>query len=189
MNRFVRVPLTIAVLVCLAAAPVTAGSLAGVELPDQLKVGDTTLTLNGLGLREATFLKVDVYVAGLYLPERSSDAEAILDSEAPKVLHMHFVRKVGREDITKAWIEGFEKNAEAAIGSLRDRIDRLNGWMQDMSKGDTIRFTWDGSGTAVAVNGVEQGVIEGAGFARGLFAVFLGPEPPNPGLKTGLLGR
>lgn len=188
MNRFARVAVPIVALVALSVAPAGAATLAGIELPDQLKVGDATLALNGLGLREATFLKVDVYVAGLYLPARTSDAEAILGSDDAKVLHMHFVRKVGRDDITEAWVEGFEKNA-GDLAPLRDRLDTLNGYMQDMTKGDTIRFTWDGSATTVAVNGADKGSIDGADFARGLFSVFVGPEPPNPGLKTGLLGR
>lgn len=182
-------------VVCILAAfiavavPAAAGSLAGVELPDQVKAGDTTLTLNGLGLREATFLKVDVYVAGLYLENRTSDAEAILASDGPKVLHMHFVRKVGRDDITKAWSEGFAKNLGAGASALADDIKTLNGWMEDMNKGDTLRFTFTPEGgLEVSIKGSQRGAIAGPEFARGMFAVFLGPEPPNPGLKEGLLG-
>jgi len=44
-----------------------AGELAGVTFPDQISVDSRTLLLNGMGLREATILKVDVYVAALYL--------------------------------------------------------------------------------------------------------------------------
>lgn len=177
-------------VVLAVALPATAAALADVELPDQVKVGDVTLTLNGLGLREATFLKVDVYVAGLYLPSASSDAGEILASDGPKVLHMHFVRKVGRDDIAKAWSEGFAKNLGAEASALAGDVERLNGWMEDMGKGDSLRFTWNADGgVEVSVKGSRRGAIEDAAFARGLLAVFLGPEPPNPGLKDGLLGR
>mgnify|MGYP001814691759 CR=1 FL=1 len=171
------------------ALPAVAASLADVEFPDQIKVGEVALTLNGLGMREATFLKVDVYVAGLYLESTGSDAEAILASTGPKVLHMQFVRKVGRSDITKAWNEGFTNNVGADADALADELERLNGWMEDMNKGDSLRFTWTANGAVeVSVKGSRRGTIEGATFARGLLAVFLGPEPPNPGLKDGLLG-
>lgn len=49
-----------------------AASVAGVTLPDTATVGSTRLVLNGLGLRTKFVLKV--YVAGLYLPQKSSDA-------------------------------------------------------------------------------------------------------------------
>ena len=64
----------------LVAAPAMAGKKAGVTMPDAIKVSDKTLTLNGMGLREATFLKVDVYVAGLYVENVSSDAGMLVTS-------------------------------------------------------------------------------------------------------------
>jgi hypothetical protein len=42
--------------------------------------------------------------------------------------------------------------------------------------------------TQVDVNGAVKGTIKGDDFAKAFFAVWLGPNPPNPGLKTGLLG-
>ena len=41
----------------------------GVDFPEQIQVHDTNLTLNGLGIRKATFLKVNVYVAALYVAQ------------------------------------------------------------------------------------------------------------------------
>ena len=72
-----------------------------VSFPEQVQSEDGTLTLNGLGLRQATFLKVDVYVAALYLARTFTDADAILESNTPKELTLHFVRDVGRADLNK----------------------------------------------------------------------------------------
>lgn len=58
----------------------------GVSFPEQIQSADATLQLNvnGLGLRQATFLKIDVYVAALYLTAVSTDANAIwLGSQPP----------------------------------------------------------------------------------------------------------
>ncbi len=163
---------------------------AGVEMPDQVNVHGQNLVLNGLGVRQATVMHVNVYVAGLYVPERSSDPSQILRPDEPKVLHLTFVRDVRRDQMTKAWQEGFEKNAGAQLGSLRPRIDELNGWMADLKRGDTLTFTYSpGRGVEVRVGGAAKGTIPGDDFAQALFGVWLGPHPPNDTLKAGLLGR
>ena len=53
--------------VVLGAATATAATKAGVTMPDSVTVETKTLSLNGLGLREATIFDVDGYVAGLYV--------------------------------------------------------------------------------------------------------------------------
>ncbi len=176
-------------VVLLAVLPASAAELAGVKLPDSADVAGKTLVLNGLGLREATFLRVDVYVAGLYLEAKTKDASAIIGSDAPKRLVMHFVRKVGKSDITKAWTEGFEANSPDLYAAVKDRVATMNGWMQDVVAGDEMVFTYvPGEGTTVEVKGKAAGTIPGLDFAQALWSVWMGPKPPNAGLKTGLLG-
>ena len=43
-------------------------------------------------------------------------------------------------------------------------------------------------GMQVEVNGTVKGTITGDDFATAFLAIWLGPHPPNPGLKSGLLG-
>jgi hypothetical protein len=168
----------------------TAGSKSGVTMPDKITVGERTLVLNGMGLREATWLKVDVYVAGLYLESVSSDAGAIIASPQTKRLVLRFVRDVDRGDIVKAWTSGFKGNATVKLESIQPLIERLNAWMGDFEKGDTLVFTFlPGAGVQVDVNGARKGVLAGDDFARSLLAIWLGPKPPTGALKTGLLGN
>jgi hypothetical protein len=163
---------------------------AGVRMPDQMNVRGQNLVLNGLGVREASVLHVDVYVAGLYVPQRSSDPSQILRADEPKVVSLVFVHDVRRDQMTKAWQEGFQKNAGNRLGALQPRIDLLNGWMADMKKGDTLAFTYvPGQGVEVRAGGAVKGTIPGDDFAQTLFAIWLGPHPPNAGLKAGMLGR
>ncbi len=172
------------------ASPAGAAELAGVTLPDQVAVEGRTLLLNGMGLRQATFLRVDVYVAGLYLEEKSSEADAIIESETTKRIVMRFVRSVGRKDLVKAWTEGFDRNAGKDRTALEESLATLNSWMVDIGKGETLAFTYvPEKGVEGEVNGRPKGTIPGAGFARVLFCIWLGPSPPNAGLKEGLLGR
>jgi hypothetical protein len=176
--------------VLLAAGPAYAGTLEGVTLPDREEVGGSTLVLNGMGLREATVLMVNVYVAGLYLPEKTTDPAAILAPGEPKRLVMSFVRSVGKEKLSDAWSEGFEKNAGGDAAEVASGLTALNGAMEDVKKGDAIVLTYlPGSGTTVTVKGKEAATIPGEAFQKVLFSVWLGAHPPNVGLREGLLGR
>ncbi|TMH34194.1 MAG: hypothetical protein E6H66_10480 [Betaproteobacteria bacterium] len=69
----------------------------------------------------------------------SSDANAILGSNAPSELVLQFVRDVG-------------------------------------------------AGVQVDANGAVKGIIKGDDFAKAFLSIWLGPEPPNPEIKSGLLG-
>jgi hypothetical protein len=170
-------------------SPVHAKECAGTTFPDQVQSEVGTLALNGLGLRQATMFKVDVYVAGLYLMQVSGDANAILESNTAKELVLRFVRDVGSDDLNKAWDEGFQNNAKDQLSSLQDRIETFKSWMTDVNSGQEIRFVLTpGSGTQVAMDDTLKGTIEGDDFARALLAIWLGPKPPNADLKTGLLG-
>lgn len=166
-----------------------AGELAGVTLPDRITVEGRTLVLNGMGVREATILRLHVYVAGLYLDARSADAAQVIASEGTKRLVLHFVRDVARGSLVDAWKEGFAKSAGPGVTALRDRLATLDGWMVDVKRGETITFTQlPGRGVVVDVRGQTKGALPGDDFARALWGIWLGDHPPNPGLKKGLLG-
>ena len=145
--------------------------------------------LNGLGLRQATAFKVSVYVAALYVAQTSADANAILASNTRKELVLQFVRDVGGADLSKGWQEGFESNAKAQLPALKERIEKLKGWMAEMKTGQRLTFVAKpGAGIEVNVNGTVKGTVEGDDFAKAFLSIWLGAAPLNPGLKIGLLG-
>jgi hypothetical protein len=161
----------------------------GVNFPEQAQVNGSTLRLNGLGLRQATFLKVNVYVAALYVANVSSDAQTLLGSNTPKELILHFLHSVSDDELKKAWEEGFEHNAKAQLPALQERIAMLKSWMVDMKSGQRLTFTHKpGAGIQVDVNGTMKGMIKGDDFAIAFLSIWLGPHPPNADLKSGLLG-
>jgi hypothetical protein len=161
----------------------------GVNFPDQAQVEGSNLTLNGLGLRQATALKINVYVGALYVAKTSSDPNALLGSNTPSELILQFVRNVGADDLRKGWSEGFEKNARNELPALKERIDMLNGWMADVKTGGRLTFVHrPGAGLQVDVNGTVKGTIKGDDFAKAFMSIWLGADPPNPELKAGMLG-
>ena len=161
-----------------------AKELAGVSLPDAATVGGQSLVLNGMGLREKYF--IDVYVGGLYLPSRSTDDAAIVALDAPKRIVMHFVySSVPKDKINDTFTQGFA----SVPGVDTAKVDRLKSWMADCTTGDQIVLDYvPGEGTQVSVKGQRKGTIEGAEFMKGLWAVYLGSNPPTAKFKRGLLG-
>jgi len=173
----------------LLAAPALAGKKAGITMPDTMEVAGKTLVLNGMGLREATWLNVDVYVAGLYLEKVSSDGNAIIKSDQVKRIILRFKRKVDESDILKAWRDGFKNNATVQLSTIQPQMEKLDSWMQRFHDGDTLTFTYvPGKGVTVHIGTERKGTLEGEEFAQSLFAIWLGPKPPNSGLKKGMLG-
>lgn len=186
MRRFVLVS---GLLLLVAVGTAQARTCRGVDFPEHLQVAGHDLALNGLGMRKATFLKVNVYVGALYVTHPSHDPQPLIDPGTPAQLILHFVRNVGVGDLRDAWKEGFEKVAKDQMPALNDRITTLNGWMSDVKTGQRLSFTrLPGTGVQVDVNGVVKGTIPGDDFARALMTIWLGANPPNPEIKSGLLG-
>jgi len=157
---------------------------AGKSFAATQSVGGETLVLNGVGVRKATFLKVKVYAAGLYLPEKSSDAKAILNADQKWRIVMKLVRDADAESLREGFIEAFKKNGNAG---LKKSITKLNTFISDMKKGDVVTITYEpGKGTKVShKNG--GGRVKGKVLGKAMLQIWLG-NPPNKSLKTGMLG-
>jgi hypothetical protein len=152
-------------------------------------VAGERLSLNGLGIREATIFSVNVYVAGLYVATRGRTADAVLDLTHPIVLDLRFVRDVDQDTMNEALVQGFTRNAGGNRAALQARINQLQGWVPNLTEGMNLVFTWlPGQGIQMKVDGRVLGVIPGEDFASVFFRIWVGPQPPNRGLRTGLLG-
>jgi hypothetical protein len=170
------------------ASTLPAGTLAGVTLPDNVQVGQTTLVLNGLGLRSKYGFKV--YVAALYVAQKSSDPAAILKPDAPKRIVMHFVRDVSKSQLTDGFSESFTNNTSDAAKKLKPEIDRMFAALEPLKDGQEIVFTYiPATGTTLTLGDKDKLSIADPAFAEMIFSVWLGPKPPNAGLKKGILGQ
>jgi Chalcone isomerase-like len=171
------------------STPAFGAECIGVQFPDSVKAAESELVLNGLGIRKATLFKVKVYVAGLYLPAKSTDAGKILGANQAWQLTLQFVHDVDASEIRDAFDEGFTKAAGDKRDALGKRIEALNAQMVDFGKGQYLSYGYDpAKGVIVDANGATGAPIEGGDFATALLAISIGPEPPNEELKTGLLG-
>ena len=162
--------------------------IGGVKLPDQVTVQGKTLKLNGAGLRQATFLKINAYAAGLYLENAMHDGEAIANSEQAKSIDMVFMRDVTAKQMSDAFQEGFDKNCIAGCAELKPFIPKLQALLKDMKKGETQAFHFLTDGVEVIIRGQKAGKVGDKAFSHQLIRVWMGKNPPNQELKDGFLG-
>jgi len=167
----------------------TAAEISGVKLPDQVTVQGKTLKLNGLGLRQATFLKFNAYAGGLYLENLIHDADAIANSDQAKSIEIVFMRDVSAKQMADAFQEGFDKNCIAGCAELKPNIPKLQGLLKDMKKGETLAFHFLNDGVEVIIRGQKAGKVGDKAFSHQLIRVWIGKNPPNPELKDGLVGK
>jgi hypothetical protein len=175
-----------ALLLALTASA-DAGTLAGVTLSDSATVGGQPLVLNGLGLREKYF--IDIYVGGLYLPAKSTDADAIIRQDTAKRVVMHFIYDgLEREQLVETFHEGLANYPQYA-GVSAD-LDRLVAGIGDVSKGDEIIVDYvPGAGTTITVKGVPSEPIGDAQLMELVWSMFIGSKPATEKLKAGMLGK
>jgi hypothetical protein len=166
----------------------SAAEISGVKLPDQVSVAGKSLKLNGAGLRQATILKVNVYAAGLYLEKPSGDGEAIANSDQAKSIEMVFMRDVSAKQMAEAFGEGFEKNCVAGCAELKPHLSKLQGLLKDMKKGETMSVRFLADGVELMIRGQKAGSVGDKAFSHQLIRCWIGKNPPNSGLKEGLLG-
>jgi hypothetical protein len=178
----------LAVLLALAAFPAAAAEVAGVKLADT----EGTLVLNGAGLRKRAFFQV--YVIGLYVPEKKSAAAELLSAAGPKRVAIHMLRDVEAAQFTDALMDGMKDNhGEAEMKALEPRAKQLAAIMAEMKeakKGMRITLDWQpAAGTRVTVDGKPAGAaIPGEDFYRALLRIWLGDNPVQSDLKGALLG-
>jgi len=185
--KFTRALLGMLVIQCVVTGSVMAANFEGVEFPETISAQNETLLLNGLGPRFATMAKIRVYVAGLYVPVKANDADALIKSQGPKQLLMKFQRDVSADQSREAWEKGLEK-ASKDYPNITDRIPQLMAAMNDMKKGEEMIYSFSGDQVEILVRGESKAVIQGRDFIEALFTVWL-KYPPNKEFSKGLLGE
>ena len=177
-----------AFLLFASMAMAAAAELGGVAMPDTQAVAGYHLVLNGVGLRTYSILRVHIYVAGLYLDHRSSDADAILNSSRPKLLRFVFVRDVDAGDARKSWREALDRNCPAPCRLPADSVARFLAAIPSVHNGDTNTLLFTDRGLEFFINGRSAGRVADPDFVRVILATFIGPNPTSEEVKAGLLG-
>lgn len=177
-------------LLCLCAYA-QAAEVEGVKLADSVHLGSRDLQLNGAGVRNWFFL--DLYIAALYLPEKSTSWAAAQADGGEKLVALHLLISIGADHLYSALNNAIAANhTPAELSALETPLGEFAAIFRaidEMKKGDIVTLDYlPGSGTQVSVNGVAKGMVGGAPFYGALLKVWLGDKPAQADLKQKLLG-
>jgi len=167
MNKSAHIASLFVLLILLL--PLTAGAIVEpeteMEYDDTVKidseVGGHELSVTGVGLREKTFMKVNVYVIVSYVVEgaklEGDQGLALLNLDVPKMIRMDLVRGFSREKLVNAFKDVIEKNYED-LSAFQVEMDEFFAYFKnDAQEGDELTFTYLPSvGLRTVLNGEEQ---------------------------------
>ncbi|HVE88930.1 MAG TPA: chalcone isomerase family protein [Burkholderiaceae bacterium] len=180
---------SLAAAVSVSAQPL---EVEGQKFEPTVQVGGQTLNLNGVGLRKRAIFKV--YVAGLYVSQKSTNAAAVIADKGARRVSLRMLRDVDAGSFIDSFNDGLKNNlSEAQLTPLKSQIDALAATLKSIGeakKGDAINFDYTPEGgTRISVNGQPHGdAIAGADFFSAVLRIWLGEKPADESLKKGMLG-
>jgi hypothetical protein len=180
---------------CLASAGLLAATIdvAGVKLDDTSSLANSTLQLNGAGVRYKAIFKV--YTAGLYLSKKAATTEEVLAAPGPKRMSITMLRDIDSAELGKLFSRGMEDNMDrAAFSKVVPGVLRMSQVFSDYKRlqaGDNFQIDYvPGTGTIITVKGKAQGEpFKEPEFFNSLMLIWLGRSPADYKLKDALLGH
>ncbi len=163
--------------------------VAGIKMPDTFKSGGQDLVANGGGKRTKFMMKV--YVAALYLKQKSSDAQKIIDADEPMAIKMQVTSgMVTKDKMITAINEGFENSTGGNVAPIKVKIDAFTAVFKDIASGIVYDFVYvPGKGVEIFKNGQMASTIQGLDFKKALFGIWLCDKPAQESLKEEMLGQ
>ncbi len=169
------------------ASYVNAKEVSGVNMPDQYQIGKTVLVLNGAGARRK-FIFIKVYVGGLYLLKKTSDAKDVLKQNM-KVIRMHFTYShVSAKKIRNAFKDDLERVAPDVLKSKAGE-EFLKIFNFDVKSGDNVDLLFDNDTLSVLYNLTRVGSVKSKKLVDAVVNIYIGDKPAQESLKEALLGK
>lgn len=187
---------TIATTLLACALPLvhaqTAVEVGGVKYEPTARVANSTLVLNGAGVRYKAIFKV--YTAALYLPAKVGTTEQVVNQQGARRMHIVMLREIDANELGKLFVKGMQDNAtrdefaKSINGTIK--MGEMFAGYKKLAAGD--RFTIDfvpGTGTVITVNGKQEMTVKEPEFFSALMHIWLGKQPADSQLKEALLGH
>jgi len=160
------------------------------KIPDRIKISGTTLQLNGAGVLDRIF--VDWYIGALYLPNKTSDPEKVLEDDVTMELKIIILsEEVTGGKMKESVLDGFR----TAVGSEKviEMIPEIDAFIKvfddDIKVGDIFDFIYiPEKGLQTFKNRKLFSTISGLEFKKGIFGIWLGEDPVKKSFKKDLLG-
>jgi hypothetical protein len=132
-----------------------------------------------------------VYEGSLYLEMKSSDAEKIINDNAPMAIRIDVTSEMVTADaMKKALSEGLEKSTNNNTENISNEIEKLSSSFNSaVTSGDFYEFIYlPEIGIHVIKNNEQVELITGFDFKKAFFGIFLSDNPIQKNLKKAMLG-
>ncbi len=143
----------------------------------------------GAGLREKYF--IDLYVGGLYVKTKSSDAGKLISADEPMAMRLKIVSgMVTSEKMAETVKEGFQKSMNGNTKPLQKEIDQFIKAFSTfkMKVGDQCDLVYiPNEGLHMIINEKEMILVKGIEFKKALFGIWLGTNPADEDFKASIL--
>lgn len=146
------------------------------------------LAVNGQGIRR--ILVFDVYEMTLRTSKPMRHAAEIFADSAPQEVQLHMLRDAPADKFIEAIADGVRKNR----GDTAEALPLLEQFYAALRaaggarQGSVARIVWDGQATSVLLDGRPLISAPGPVLRNALLLVWLGDQPVDAQLKSGLLG-
>ena len=190
MNKALSTLISGWVLSAALSTPAMALTVEGVDVPDTYTAQQSELTLNGAGTRSKWFM--DLYVGGLYTPQKASDATAVINADEPQAITLHIISGlITSEKMTSATLEGFESATGGNLAPIQSDVNAfLDVFSEEIKEGDVFDLVYlPGEGVRVLKNGDARATVGDLEFKKALFGIWLSDEPAQEDLKQKMLGQ
>ena len=164
--------------------------IGGINMPETLKSGETNLELNGVGIRSKYFIKL--YVGGLYLQNKTKDANKVLNADEPMAIRLHIISSmITSEKMEESTREGFENSMGGNTDAFKGEIEMfIKVFKNEIKDGDIFNMIYTpAKGVEVYKNNKLTTTIGNPKFKKALFGIWLGDDPAQDSLKEDMLGE
>lgn len=181
--------LSIALLSLIGFTAQAQKNVEGVTVPATYQAGETTLNLNGVGVREKLWF--ELYVGALFLETKSQNGPEIAKADKPMAITLDIISSmITREKMVNAINEGFERSTGDNTAPIKTEIDQLlKAFTGEIVVGDKFDLVYQpGVGVSMYKNSKLATTVKGLKFKEALFGIWLSNDPVDKGLKEGVLG-
>lgn len=172
------------------ATPAQALTVSGVDVPDTYSAMGQELQLNGAGTRSKWFM--DLYVGGLYVAEKVSDGQAVINADEPQAITLHITSgMITSERMTEATMDGFKSSTDGDLSAIQSDVDQfMSVFQEEIKEGDVFDLVYaPGEGVHVLKNGEQKDTVGDLEFKKALFGIWLSDKPAQKDLKNKMLGQ
>ncbi|MFT4644030.1 MAG: hypothetical protein ACI8ZX_000428, partial [Planctomycetota bacterium] len=116
--------------------------------------------------------------------------QAIIAKDESMSIHLEITSKmISSENLTEAIVEGFDKSTNGNTAVIKEEIKTfLASFKEEIVVGNKFDISYKaGMGVLVKKNGKLLTTIDGFGFKKALFGIWLGEKPADKKLKAGML--